>query len=487
MDFQFQHNAVFDYSLDAVFRYYESPGTVVRLTPDWSATILREPTQGLEVGSRTELLIGPPWAKTLTNKNLGARWLAEHTQYEAGKGFTDEMRSGPMQSWVHSHNFSADEENRTVVNDEVRYELPLQFALNRTPKIIQDKAQQRSHAELERIFNFRTQQTKADLAFQTELQQFTSTPKTIVMSGASGLVGTALSAMLRSAGHRVVVLVRTNGNDIPPMPPGQRAVRWNPQGEILDARELIGADIVINLAGAPIAGSFSEQHKSRIYESRLSATRTLVSAMKQVIHLGGPQVLISASATGLYGPDVENVSEQAPVGEGFLAHVCEAWEREAVAAEEAGIRVARIRTGLVLSARGGILGAQLPLYLAGGGGPIGGGAMWMPWIGLEDLLRIYVLAALNPAISGAVNAVAPNPVRQREFAKTLGKILRRPAIIPVPAVAPTTLLGEEGARELALSSCRAIPEALEKVGYQFRHPTLEQALAHTLGRGSTFA
>ncbi|WJZ02024.1 TIGR01777 family oxidoreductase [Corynebacterium freiburgense] len=477
MAFHFYNEAVFDYPLSDVHNYYESPGTVVRLTPDWAATVVKEPTAGFSPGSQTEFVMGPPWAQALSHKNLGARWVAEHTVLQPHERFVDEMRSGPMRSWIHEHEFENTKENKTIVRDKVSYEMPLEFIVRALPERLQALTEQGVNAQLRRMFAYRTEQTEADLEFQDFMREYVSErdQKTFAISGVTGLVGTELSALLRSMGHKVRRLVRKSSG-------AQEEIVWDPANGFLDANELIGVDIVIHLAGAPIAGRFTEEHKDRVYHSRIDSTRTLVEAMRTVIDQGGPRTLVSASATGWYGRDVENVSEDAEPGDDFLAHVCKDWEREASEAEKFGVRVVRVRTGLVLSARGGILGAQLPLYFAGLGGPLAGGDMWLPWIGIEDLIRTYCFVSLNSAISGPVNAVSPNPVQQKTFARTLGSITRRPSIAPTPKFAPKLLLGEQGAQELALSSCKAIPKVLEKAKYPFRHPMLEQALSHTLGR-----
>jgi len=229
-------------------------------------------------------------------------------------------------------------------------------------------------------------------------------------------------------------------------------------------------------------GRFTDDHKKSILNSRLDATTTLVEAMKKAAPEGGPTTLINASASGYYGADAGAVTEESPAGDDFLADVCQRWEDAALQAEEAGIRVALIRTGLVLSARGGLLGAQLPLYLMGGGGPLNGGEMWQPWIGIDDLAQIYIWSAFNPEVSGPVNAAAPNPVKQKEFASTLAKVLRRPSIVPTPRLGPDALMGKESADQLALSSVKMEPEGLEKNGYTFRFTDLEEALRHTLGK-----
>ena len=482
----YRHEAEFPHSLDRLGAYYESPGTVSRLTPDWTATVLKEP-RSLAEGQRTELLFGPPWAPSLGPVDPGLRWVAEHTAHTPGRGFVDEMVSGPLRSWRHEHRFDdaapATDAPASRVRDTVEWEAPLTASVPDRPRAlgaVRAFGEERVERQIRRMFEFRTRQTAADLDFHRLLEQRGEPgPKTFVISGASGMVGTALSALLRSGGHRVIALSRSapEGEDAP----GVRTVVWDPAEGRLDPQELIGADAVINLAGASLMGRFTEEHRRAVRSSRIQATRTLVRAMGEVAEQGGPRVLVSASASGYYGHDAGEVTESSPSGEDFLASVCRDWETEALAAREHGIRVALVRTGLVLSARGGLLGAQLPLYLAGGGGPMGGGRMWQPWIGLEDLIRIYAFAAVTPEAEGPINAAAPHPVRQEEFATTLASVLHRPAVIPAPAAAPAVLLGRQGARELALSSAKLSPDALRALDFPFRHPRLREALEHTLG------
>ena len=492
----YHHEALFPHPVEEVAGYYQHPGTVQRLTPDWAGVVVREP-HGLARGQRTELLCGPPWLPSLGSAEPRIRWVAEHTEHTPGEGFVDEMLTGPLRSWRHRHSFLATEDGRSSspgigassrVRDAVEAELPLLGALSGDlPRNLPGWAgprrfvEARFQAQLRRMFDFRTRQTAADLEFHRFLRSLDAgeRPKTVVISGASGLVGTSLSALLRSGGHEVIALTRTPSDQ---QIPGVRTVEWDPASGRLDAEELIGAHSVINLAGASIMGRFTQKHRERILKSRLDSTSTLVRALADVADRGGPSVLVSASASGFYGQDAGEVTESSPSGEGFLASVCRAWEQAAQEASHHGIRVVTVRTGLVLSARGGLLNAQLPLYLAGGGGPLGGGRMWLPWISLEDLIRVFSFAALNPQISGAVNAAAPHPVRQSEFVRTLGRLLHRPAIIPTPAAAPAALLGRQGAQELALASVRMVPDFLQEAGFPFRHEHLHQALRHTLGR-----
>ena len=496
----------FPWARESVSAYYESPGTIVRLTPEWSASVVQEPTQGLRVGSCSELLLRPAWLSMLSARILpgsvrpGVRWVAEHIEYEQGRRFVDQMAKGPFADWRHEHVFAELGDGaelgegagpdgsaagaRCRVSDHIEFDLPDPGPRQYTRAGV--TLTSRIFGELDKVFAYRSAQTRADLEFQAWLRAVTGADaaaaeptKTIAISGATGLVGTALSAFLRALGHRVVALTR---NPPEAAVPGVEFVSWNPEKHELDPEKLIGVDAVVNLAGASILGPFTQQHKRAIHQSRRDATWTLVEAMKAVHKDGGPQALISASASGFYGHDAGEVSESGAPGNDFLATVCQEWEATALRAQKFDIRVALVRTGLVLSACGGLLAAQLPLYYAGLGGPLGGGKNWMPWISLEDMIRVYAFAALNPQVSGPINAAAPHPVQQREFAKTLGEVVGRPTRVPTPRFVPSLVLGKQGARELALSSARLIPEALTEQGFEFRFTHLEPTLRHSLGR-----
>lgn len=478
----FNHALTVPHPRTTVAVWHERGGVLPRLSPDWSTTVLQEPDQGLRPGSRARLLMGPAGLASLLPsarlaRRAGVRWEALHTEWEPGYGFTDVMESGPLHSWTHQHGFFDADEGSTRIEDRIEYQLPA--ALDRIPG-----AAGRFDAELERIMAFRSRVMRDDLDFHSRTA--TPEPMTVAISGASGLVGAQVSALLRSGGHRVITLVRHDG---PSRRIDEHRISWDPtQGE-LDAELLVGVDAVINLSGASIAGPFTAAHRRNVFASRVDSTSTWVTALHEVADRGGPRTLVNASASGFYGhdasaheTDADVLDETAPTGDDFLAAVCQQWERVAAGAAEAGLRVVTVRTGLVLSAAGGLLAAQLPLYQAGAGGPMGSGSMWQPWVSLDDLAQIYVWAVTRPDLTGPVNAVSPNPVQQHDFAATLSEILHRPTVLRTPKAAPALLLGAQGARELALSSARLAPDALERSGYRFRHPNLTVALRHTLGR-----
>ena len=294
------------------------------------------------------------------------------------------------------------------------------------------------------------------------------------MTGASGLVGSALRAMLTSGGHRVVSLVRR-----PAQGPDERY--WDPEAPAADL--LDDVDALVHLAGASIAGRFTDSHRAAIRDSRIGPTRALAEAAARASE--GPEVFVTASAIGYYGYDRgdSELDENGSRGEGFLADVVADWEAAAAPAADAGLRVVAVRTGIVQAANGGTLRLFRPLFAAGLGGRLGSGTQWLSWIGLDDLLDVYYRALYDARLTGPVNAVAPNPVRNSEYTKTLGRVLHRPTLLPVPSFGPKLLLGEQGARELAEANQRVLPAKLTEVGHRFRQPLLADALAHQLGHG----
>jgi uncharacterized protein (TIGR01777 family) len=296
----------------------------------------------------------------------------------------------------------------------------------------------------------------------------------IGISGASGLVGRPLSQRLRRAGHRVLRLVRRD-------PAGPDEMRFDPATGDLDADRLEGLDALVHLAGASIAaGRWTAERRRRIRDSRVSGTTLLARALAGLTR--GPRVLVSASAVGYYGDRGEEIlDEDAVAGAGFLAETCVAWEGATAPAEAAGLRVVKLRMGVVLAVDGGALARLLPPFRAGLGGRLGDGRQFMSWISREDLLRVIEHALAHDEVVGPVNAVAPQPVRNADFALTLARVLRRPALLPAPALAIRLLLGQMG-RELLLASSRVVPRRLERAGFRHLHPDLESALRSVLGR-----
>jgi len=295
----------------------------------------------------------------------------------------------------------------------------------------------------------------------------------VLISGASGFIGSALRPALVEAGHATAALVRR--------PPEGDQVQWDPAAS-LDPERLKGFDAIVHLAGKNISGLWTDKFKREVRNSRVQGTRTLATAAAESFRrTGAPGVFVAASAIGFYGNrGDEQLTEASPPGTGFLADVCQEWEDAASPAVEAGIRVVHIRIGLVLAKNGGPLQAMLPPFRLGLGGRMGNGRQFWSWITLDDVVGTFLFAVHNPVVSGPINAVTPNPMRNVEFVRELGRALHRPTVFPLPAFLVRGLFGEMG-EELLLASAKAEPAKLEAAGFRFRHPELPEALRATLG------
>lgn len=296
----------------------------------------------------------------------------------------------------------------------------------------------------------------------------------VVISGSSGLIGGHLCSFLTGHGHTVLPLVRRESRS------GDSEISWDPMSGRIDSNSLEGADAVVNLAGENIAaGRWTDARKAGILHSRIDGTHLLAGTLARLNK--PPRVFLSASAIGYYGhrPD-EWLTEDSPAGTGFLADVCRQWEAATTPALDAGIRTVLLRLGVVLSTRGGALARILTAFKAGVGGRVGDGRQYMSWIDIDDLVSIIEFVLTSETMSGPVNAVAPNPVTNADFAATLGSVLQRPAIVPFPAIAVRVTLGEMG-QALLLDSARVRPAKLEAAGFRFLYPDLKQALRHETG------
>ncbi len=297
----------------------------------------------------------------------------------------------------------------------------------------------------------------------------------IVVSGATGLIGTQLVAALKARGDDVTVLSRNPERTAAAL--GVETVAWQPLNGPPPTEALAGSDAVIHLAGEPVAQRWSAAAKQAILDSRETGTRHLVDAI--AASDPKPAALLSSSAVGYYGKHGDDVvTEQTAAGNNFLAGVCVAWEREALRAEALGLRVVIVRTGVVLDASGGALKRMLPPFKAGVGGPVAGGRQYMPWIHCDDIVGLYLTALDDPSWSGPINGTAPEPVTNAVFSKALGRALGRPAVLPVPGFAIRTIYGEMA--EIVIEGQRAVPAAAERFGYSFKQPELDEALRATL-------
>jgi uncharacterized protein len=292
-------------------------------------------------------------------------------------------------------------------------------------------------------------------------------PPVVAISGSSGLIGSALVKALQEAGHRVHRLVRH--------PPAMKDdIQWTPAARLLDERRLLDVDVVVNLAGETIGKRWTTTRRRAIRESRVRATETIAGA---ILRSRRPIGLINASAVGYYGSRGDSVlDENSPNGRGYLAEICRDWETAALAARTAASRVVMMRSGVVLSNKGGALPEMLRPFKLGVGGRIGDGRQWLSWIDLDDMVRAVQFLIGRNDISGPVNVVSPNPVSNREFTKTVSEVIKKPALFPVPAVALKMIFGEM-AKETILGSQRATPARLTASGFTFNRPTLRESLS----------
>ncbi len=391
-------------------------------------------------------------------RGVPMRWQSEISAWEPPFRFVDEQRRGPYKRWVHEHIFERCEEGTRVI-DRVRYDLPGGETLHRLFV----------GPELKRIFEYRAQRLAHLFAPRGEGRQ----PLRIAVSGASGLVGSELTARLAAQGHQVHRLVRNTPDG------GSTAIAWDPETGHIEKEKLEDLDAVIHLAGENIAeGRWTASKKRRIRDSRVLGTHLLAQTLASLDR--PPRAFLSASAIGYYGDRGEEpLSEASAAGEGFLPDVCRDWEKAAAPAREAGLRVAHLRFGVILSLVGGALAKMRLPFKLGMGGRLGSGNQWMSWISLDDAVSAIEHALVREDIQGAVNVTAPRPVTNREFTGELGRALHRPTIAPVPAPAVRLLLGQM-ADDLLLASTMVIPEALHRTGFEWRHATIGAAFGEII-------
>ena len=441
----------------AVFRWHARPGALERLTPPWTRVHVLERHGGIEDGARVvfDIPLGP----------TRVRWVAEHRDYIDGRQFRDVQIEGPFAKWEHTHRVEPDGPTACVLEDHIEYALPMGAAgaLVGGPFV---------RRMLERMFAYRHRTTADDLATHAA---YPGAPLDVAVSGASGLVGAALVPFLTTGGHRVRRLVRAR-----PQPDSDTIV-WDPQAGTIDTAALAGVSAVVHLAGESVAGGrWTDARKARIRDSRTRGTRLLCETLASLSPR--PATLVSASAIGYYGDrGAEQLDEQSTSGRGFLAEVCRQWEEATAPAVAAGIRVVHLRIGVVLSPAGGALATMLPPFQVGAGGRLGAGTQYMSWISIDDLLGTILHTLRTEGLRGPVNAVAPRPMSNAEFTRGLGRVLARPTFLPVPAAVLRLALGEM-AGEMLLGGACVRPARLLESGYRFRHPDLESALRHVLGK-----
>jgi uncharacterized protein (TIGR01777 family) len=424
----------------ALFDWHARPGAFERLSPPFDPVRVVEHSSGLAVGARTVLRVrvGP----------FLRPFVAVQTALEDGVSFSDAQASGPFALWEHTHRMLPAGPERSVLEDELHYRLPLGLLGNLGGGSF-------VRSKLESLFAYRHTLLASDLARHRALP---GPALRVGIGGSHGLIGTTLTHFLTSGGHTVVRLPRS------PVP----------------AALLEGLDAVVSLGGTSVAaGRWTAARKEAIRKSRVDNTLALVAAMRGCAH--PPAVLVSGSAIGLYGDrGSEALDEASSSGHGFLAGVCQAWEAAARGAESSRTRVVLLRTGLVLSPNGGALAKLAPVFRAGLGGRVGPGTQVYSWIALEDVVGAIHFALRTPSLTGPVNLTAPEAATNGAFTEALGAVLHRPTAVPFPEAAVRALFGEMG-METLLASAQVTPRVLLDAGFTFRWPGLREALRFCLG------
>jgi uncharacterized protein (TIGR01777 family) len=439
-----------------VYAWHTRQGAFLRLLPAWERMRLIADGHPIGQGSRAEIdvSIGPFWR----------RWTAEHRDFEPGRRFRDVQTRGPFARWEHTHTIEPAGPDESWLEDRIEFVLPY----GRLGRWLGSRFVGR---KLRSTFQYRHRMLADDLNAHAKAQ---AKRMRIVVSGSSGLIGSSLVPFLTTGGHSVTRLVRRDRA-------GGPTVRWDPVLGTIDQDGIEGHDAIVHLAGENISsGRWNARTKKLIRDSRLEGTRLLCSAINRLQK--PPKTLVCASAIGFYGNrSDELLDERFAAGEGFLADLCKDWEALTESVRPRGIRVVNARFGVVLSPAGGALAKMLTPFKLGAGGVIGSGRQYMSWVGIDDAVGALHHAITCEDLNGPVNVVSPNPVTNREFTKALGRVLRRPTVTPMPAFAARVALGEM-ADELLLASTRVVPHRLQETGYTFRHPDLEPALQHVLGR-----
>lgn len=452
----FRFSSIIEAPREDVFAWHEREGALERLSPPWDPIEIIE-KQGITSGSVTRMIMreGP----------VPYRWTALHFDYEKGRLFRDRQLHGPLSEWTHSHIFS-DHERGCELTDEIVVTPPFfsmgDFFLSGMIK-----------TKLSNIFRYRHETTICDLRLHSDFIKKKGKLK-ILVSGASGLIGSNLVPFLTTGGHTVSKLVRRK-------PKSGNEIFWDPEKGLINPSELEGFDAIIHLAGENIGESRWTEQKKRVFlESRTKGTKLLADAAISLKN--PPEVFISASATGFYGNrGNEILNEKSRRGDLFISELCDAWEKSSHHIRKKGIRLVNARIGVVLTPSGGALSKMLPLFRLGLGGKTGKGNQFMPWISLDDVIAGIYHMILSRDISGPVNMTSPFPVTNSELCNTVSRIIRKPAIFDVPEETLRFVFGQM-ADEILISGTRAVPEKLMDSGFSFLRPDLETALRHCLGK-----
>lgn len=456
MKHKFVQRVQVDAPVDLLFSWHQNSAAFGRLEPPFQKVDVIEKDGGIEDGDKVSLAIpfGP----------LKISWKLAHKHFRPFQQFVDYQISGPFKFWEHKHQFSSAGADKSILEDSIEYELPFGvFSDLLAGKFVKN--------ELERLFRYRHQITQYDVNLLNQGKG--QKPMRVLVTGASGLIGSSLVNFLSGQGHEVMQLTRHEDSN-------PAHIFWDPAGGKLDSSKLEGLDAVVHLAGESVGQVWTKEIKHRILESRQKGTRLLAETLARLEN--PPKVLVSASAVGYYGDrGTSELTEDAANGAGFLAGVCKEWESAVEPAIKKGIRTVNMRFGVVLSPRGGALKQMLPPFQMGAGGNLGHGRQYFSWISHFDAVQAICFAIENESLSGPVNATAPNPVTNAEFTRALGKVLGRMTIFPVPAIAARTIFGEM-AEEMLLTGQKVLPKKLQSAGFKFRYPDIESALRHELGK-----
>ena len=447
-----------NHAVGDVFAWHMRPGALDRLIPPWEDVTIERREGTPATGGRVAFRVHRGAAEF--------RFELRHTDFEQDRLFRDEQVRGPFTRWVHTHRFEPEDDGGCTVEDHVDWELPMGAA----GRLLGGSTVE---AELERFFAFRHRRLRNDL--DRIVRYGSGASLAVAVTGSSGLIGRSLCNVLATGGHRVIRVVRKRKKL------KAEHVLWDPIEGRIEEEKLEGLDAVVHLAGEPLLGlRWTDEKKKRIWASRVEGTDHLARALARLRR--PPRVLVSASAVGFYGNRRDQrVSESAKAGKGFLAELCQAWETATAPAARMGIRVVHLRIGLTLTPAGGALGTMLLPFKIGVGGRLGSGRQYVSWIDHDDLLSLILHLIRTPTIRGAVNATAPYPVSNSTFTGTLGRVLGRPTLIPLPALALKALLGEMG-KEMLLQGQRVLPAVAEASGFEFMYPGLEESLRYQLGR-----
>lgn len=443
-------------SNSVAFAWHRRPGAFERLSPPWQSVRVLRRTGTIGDGDQITLVVKAA--------GIPMTWELRHRDFQPDVQFCDQQVRGPFGSWRHTHRFTPLDGANCRLHDQIEFAPPL-GPLGRwfaRPMVINP---------LRQLFAWRRRVLVDDLQLHEQL-----TPGRrlrVALTGATGMVGRQLAALLTTGGHEVLRVSRRRTTE-------PDSVGWDPQRGIDDPARLEALDAVIHLAGENVASRWTKRQRAAIRDSRVIGTQRLVEQLKALRQ--PPRALVCASAVGYYGArGSEPLDESAEPGAGFLAEVCQEWEAATHPATQVGVRVVNARLGVVLHPAGGALARMLPPFCLGLGGPLGNGRQHLPWITLNDAISALYFAAVCSELSGPVNLVAPQPTTNAQFTRALGRALKRPAILPAPAFALRLALGQM-AQEMLLTGANVQPTKLLAAGYRFRDPQLQPALQALLGR-----